>query len=170
MFCKETKRRQACVSHLCQLRLASLHLASPCLAPSWALTSTRSCRYVLVRRHVLAGTFSFADTFFRARSQTRPLSRGHCSGRDTALSRGREAPPASLIPLAQEFLFCKTKIFFHMALRLKGPEVFNHFYHSHFEIWHLKQFIICPYIYNGKHLFMMKFYGLLLSLVKIGWK
>ena len=62
--------------------------------------------------------------------------------------------PASFIP--QEFLYCGTKFFFHMALRLKDPEVFSHFYWSHFEIWHLKKFTICLYNYYGKHTFLMK--------------
>ena len=77
------------------------------------------------------------------------------------------APPASLIPLAQEFPYCGSKIFFHMALRLKDPEVFSHFYRSHFEIWYLIKFIICLYNYNGKHLNMMKYNGKS-SLWKVG--
>ena len=58
-----------------------------------------------------------------------------------------------------------------MALRLKDPEVFSHFYRSHFEIWNLKKFTICLYNYNGKHIFMTKYDGksLIFSLVKSGF-
>ena len=58
-----------------------------------------------------------------------------------------------------------------MALRLKDPEVFSHFCWSRFKILDLKKLTICLFIYIGKHIFMMKYYGksLLLSLVKSGY-
>ena len=82
--------------------------------------------------------------------------------------RPTAATPASLIPLHHEFPYCGTTFFCYMALRLKDPEVFSQFYRSHFEIRHLEKITICLYNYNGKHIFMMKFYSksLLLSLVK----
>ena len=64
-------------------------------------------------------------------------------------------PPASFSNLISEFAYSGCKFFFHMALRLKDPEIFSHFYRSHFEIWNLKRITICLYNYNGKHLYMI---------------
>ena len=81
----------------------------------------------------------------------------------------RSTPPASLSNLISEFAYSEDKFFFHIALRLKDPEVFSHFCWSHFEILNLQKLTICLYNYNGKHLFMMKYDGkiLLFSLVKM---